>query len=255
MTVLLVPYHLDERLPDSEFPVTADRVVSKELHGETFWSRVAGLYDLVGDAVATAPHPVVVTGDCTVALGVVSGLQRQGIEPSIMWFDAHGDLHTPESSASAYPGGMVLRMLIGDGDPTVAETTGLTPVPPHRITLVDARDLDGPERVYLADSPVSRIPVEAATSTPEGPIYLHLDLDVIDADSLPGLRYPFSPGPSFEQLREAALGVLATGRVAAMTIACTWEPGSEGPRYARHLIDELLTAAAESDSRAASSAL
>lgn len=254
MTVLLVPYHLDERLPDSEFPVTADRVVSKALQGETFWSRVAGLYDLVGDAVATAPRPVVVTGDCTVALGVVSGLQRQGIEPSVMWFDAHGDLHTPESSASAYPGGMVLRMIIGDGDPAVAAATGLAPVPPERITLVDARDLDAPEREYLAGSAVDRIPVgaaAAAAATAEGPIYLHIDLDVVDAGVLPGLRYPFTPGPSFEDLRTAALGVLATGNVAAMTIACTWEPGSEAPRRARRFIGELLTAAAETGSKSA----
>jgi arginase len=242
MTVLLVPYHLDERLPDSEFPVTADRVVSKELHGETFWSRVAGLYDLVGDAVATAPHPVVVTGDCTVALGVVSGLQRQGIEPSIMWFDAHGDLHTPDTSASGYPGGMVLRMLIGDGDSTVAETTGLTPIPADRVVLVDARDLDAPEVEYLADSPIRHAPIDEATA-PEGPVYLHIDLDVLDAQALPSLRYPVAPGPTSERLRDAALKVLDTGRVAAMTIACTWHPGRDVPQSAKDLVNELLTAA------------
>ncbi|MDA1360492.1 arginase family protein [Glycomyces luteolus] len=243
MTVLLVPYHLDERLPDDEFPVAADRIVAKDLHGGDFWSRVAGLYDLVGDAVATAKRPTtVVTADCTVALGVVTGLQRLGLEPSVMWFDAHGDLHTPASSASGYPGGMVLRMLLGEGDGTVAETTGLTPIPPERVVLVDARDLDAPEAEYLSHSAVERVPVEAATA-PDGPVYLHIDLDVLDADLVPGLRYPVTPGPTPDQIRDAAQRILATGRVAAMTIACTWRPGEGAPAAAKKLVDELLAAA------------
>ncbi|MEU5155541.1 arginase family protein [Glycomyces sp. NPDC021274] len=242
MTVLLVPYHLDERLPDDEFPVVADRVVTKDLPEGTFWARAADLYALVGDAVATADRPTVVTADCTVAIGVVAGLQRQGIEPSIIWFDAHGDLHTSTSSASGYPGGMVLRTLLGDGDPAIAAATALSPVPPERVTLVDARDLDGPEVDYLADSPITHATVETATA-PEGPIYLHIDLDVIDADAVPGLRYPVTPGPAPDQIRDAALRILATGRVAAMTIACTWHPGSDTPIAVRKLIDELITAA------------
>ncbi|MFC3493531.1 arginase family protein [Glycomyces rhizosphaerae] len=242
MTVLLVPYHLDERLPEDEFPVAADRVVTKELHGESLWPRVAGLYDLVGDAVATAKHPVVVTADCSVALGVVAGLQRLGVEPSVVWFDAHGDLHTPASSASGYPGGMIVRMLLGEGDLTVAETTGLTPIPPDRVVLVDARDLDAPEAEYLSHSAVKRFPVEAATA-PDGPVYLHIDLDVLDADLVPGLRYPVTPGPTPDQIRDAAQRILATGRVAAMTIACTWRPGEGAPAAAKKVVDELLTAA------------
>lgn len=244
MTVLLVPYHLDDRLPEDGFPVTADRVVSKDLHGETFWARLAELYDLVGDAVATAKRPTVVTADCTVALGVVAGLQRLGVDPSIMWFDAHGDLHTAASSASGYPGGMVLRTLLGDGHPAFAKTTALTPIRPERVTLVDARDLDGPEVEYLADSPITHTTVENATA-PEGPIYLHIDLDIIDAEAVQGLRYPVTPGPSPDQIRDAALRVLATGRVVALTIACTWHPGTSVAPAAPKLIDELLTAAGE----------
>jgi arginase len=244
MTVLLVPYHLDERLPDHEFPLVADRVVTKDLHDEHFWSRLADLYDLVGDAVATAKHPVIVTADCTVALGVVSGLQRQGIDPAVIWFDAHGDLHTPESSASGYPGGMVLRMLLGEGDPTVAETIGLTPIPAERAVLVDARDLDAPEVEYLSGSVIPRVPVEGATA-PEGPIYLHIDLDVLGSDVIPGLRYPVAGGPGSDRVRDAALRILSTGRVAAMTIACTWKPGEGAPAAAQKLVSELLAAARE----------
>jgi arginase family enzyme len=70
----------------------------------------------VDNAPAGAP-PVVLSGDCTAAVAVAAGLQRRGVDPAVVWFDAHGDLHTPESSASGYPGGMALRNLLTDGDP------------------------------------------------------------------------------------------------------------------------------------------
>jgi arginase len=56
---------------------------------------------------------VVVSGDCTTALGTVAGLQRAGIDPGIVWFDAHGDVQTVETTASGHPGGLPLRLLTG----------------------------------------------------------------------------------------------------------------------------------------------
>jgi arginase len=238
---LLVPYHLEERLSEVDLPVRADHTVTAELAGEGFWERVAGLHAAVADEVAAAPSPAVVTGDCGVALGVVAGLQRRGIAPSVVWFDAHGDLHTPRSSTSGYPGGMPLRMLLGDGDPTVASRVGLRPVPAERVILVDGRDLDPAEADFLGRSSVRRVPVDAVPAV-DGPIYLHLDLDVVDAAALPGLRFPVTPGPDAGAVRDAALSLLATGRVAALTLACTWYPGKGTAEVARPLVEELLGA-------------
>jgi arginase len=241
VSVLLVPYHLDEPLPAQELPARPDRVVTADLRGEGFWHHVAGLHVGVADAVADTDGPVLLTGDCTAALGVVAGLQRRGIDPAVVWFDAHGDLHTPDSSSSGYPGGMPLRMLLGDGDATVAAETGLRPIPADRVVLVDARDLDPPEVEYLATSPIRRAPIPAVP-IPDGPIYLHIDLDVVDAAALPGLRYPTPAGPDLATVRDAALRLLATGRVAALTLACSWHPGKGGAEAAQPLIDALLTA-------------
>jgi arginase len=242
MSTILVPYHLEERLSEVDLLVRADRVVTAELAGGGFWERVSGLHAAVAGAVAAEEEPpAVVTGDCGVALGVVAGLQRRGIEPAVVWFDAHGDLHTPESSTSGYPGGMPLRMLLGDGDSTVADRTGLRPVPAERVVLVDGRDLDPAEAEFLGRSAVRRVPV-AAVPDVDGPIYLHVDLDVVDAATLPGLRFPVTPGPAAEAVRDAALGLLATGRVAALTVACTWHPGQGAAEVARPLVEALLRA-------------
>jgi arginase len=241
MSTILVPYHLDERLSDVDLPV-ADRVVTAEPAGGGFWERVAGLHAALADVVAAdGGAPAIVTGDCALALGVVAGLQRRGIEPAVVWFDAHGDLHTPESSTSGYPGGMPLRMLLGDGDATVADRTGLRSVPAERVVLVDGRDLDPAEAEFLDRSPVRRVPVDAVPDV-DGPVYLHVDLDVVDAAALPGLRYPVTPGPGVDSVRDAALRLLATGRVAALTVACTWHPGRGTAEAARPLVDALLAA-------------
>jgi arginase len=241
VTVLMVPFHLDEQLPRQDFPAGVDRVVTADVVGETAWERVACLQAAVADAVAGAGNAVVLSGDCTVSLGVVAGLQRRGVDPAVVWFDAHGDIHTPQSSTSGYLGGMPLRMLLGEGDPAVASRVGLRAVPADRVVLVGARDLDPPEVAYLASSPVVQAPVDAVTD-PGGPLYVHVDLDVVDPDVLPRLRFPAAGGPDLEAVRDAVLALIGTGRVAALTLACTWQPGSPAAEAARPLLATLIDA-------------
>jgi arginase len=68
---------------------------------------------------------------------------------------------------------------------------------------------------------------------------VHLDVDVIDPAAVPGLRYPAPGGPGCAQVAAALSMLLATGRVAAVGIACTWHPG----HAAAAAIDPQLKAA------------
>src|ERR1035438_5019811 len=65
----------------------------------------------------------------------------------------------------------------------------------------------------------------AAGDLPDGPLYVHVDLDVIDPAGVPGLRYPAPGGPTPGQVGDAVRHLLDSGRVAAVGIACTWHPG------------------------------
>ena len=231
MAVLQVPYHLDEYLPDLDFPLEAAEIISTDLPPGGTWARLAALYRLVADAVAsTVRHgsrPVVLSGDCTTALGTVTGLQRAGIDAGIVWFDAHGDVQTLETTASGYLGGLPLRLLTGYRPELIATALGLRPVAEQRVVLAGARDLDPPEITYLDDALISRAEVAGldAAGLPGGPLYVHLDLDVIDSSAVPGLRYPAPGGPGCAQVAAALRMLLATRRVAAVGIACTWHPG------------------------------
>lgn len=231
MTVIGVPYHLDEYLPDLDFTPEPTEVITSRLPVGEIWPRLAVLYAAVARAVtrsrAAEGRPVVASGDCLTALGTVTGLQAAGSDPAIVWFDAHGDVQTPETTSSGYPAGMSLRLLAGYRPELIADRLGLKPVPEDRIVLAGARDLDPPEVTYLDQAQIRRCQVTdlAAAELPDGPLYVHVDLDVIDAAQLPGLRYPTPDGPDAGQIADALGLLLGTGRVAAVGIACTWFPG------------------------------
>ncbi|GAB3437545.1 arginase family protein [Flindersiella endophytica] len=246
---IVVPFHVLIPVPDEELPISGDRRVEPELPaGGTPWERLAVLYDAVATEVADAASPgapvAVLSGDCTTSLGTVAGLQRSGRFGSlgIVWFDAHGDLHTPGSTRTGYLGGMPLRMLVGEGDPTVAAHTGLRPVDAGNVVLVGTRDLEPPEREYLATSPIRQVPVDAAAqSLPRGPLYVHVDMDVLDPTQVPGLLYPARGGTDLATLADVLSAVLSIGQVAALGIGCTWTAGHDAAPVVRDFVSSLVT--------------
>jgi arginase len=187
------------------------------------------------------------SGDCCAAVGAVAGLGRLGIEPTVVWIDGHGDFNTPETTISGYLGGMVLSFLTGRGDPGVIDRLGFHPVPDERIVLVDARDLDPAEEKLLHRSGVRRVAlseIEAAVRVGRGgePIFLHVDVDVLDPSELPGLLFPAAGGTDVDQVVEAVRAVVSTGRLAAASVACTWHPAETDPDRCREVVSAVLAA-------------
>ncbi|MEV4533991.1 arginase family protein [Asanoa sp. NPDC049518] len=275
MTTFHVPFHQDERLAGGHLPVQeAAETVEPALPAGTLWERLTALHSAVADRVAAdiraGATPTVVSGDCLVALGTVAGVQRAGIDAGIVWFDAHGDVHTLETTTSGYLGGLSLRLLLGAHPDLVAGPLGLRPIAPERALLVDARDLDPAEATYLATTGPARTEVDTVArpegrpnpngdtaawpggsairaadvpGLPDGPLVLHVDVDVIDSAELPGLLFPAPNGPSTMAVREAVRRILATGRVVAIDVACPWHPPtSDQDAAARaHLIANLAS--------------
>ncbi|MEA2718829.1 MAG: arginase [Candidatus Eremiobacteraeota bacterium] len=197
-------------------------VVSKGPAG----AMLARLYDQVAARVAASDEPAVIaSGDCTTALATITGLQRRGLSPGVIWLDAHADFHTPRTTRSGYFGGMALAMLTGRAGASLANTIGLRAVAEEACVLAGARDVEPAECELLESSAVRRLDtVEMLTGAalPPSPWYVHLDIDVIDPAELPPLRFPAPGGPSANTVANALRALASRGTIAALGLACTF---------------------------------
>ena len=248
---VVLPYHQDQRLGADSIAVPRElttALLEPRLPDADRWLRLVRLYDAMADQVAsqarTGAVTAAVSGDCLALLGALAGAQRAGMDPAIVWFDAHGDVHTLASSTSGYLGGMALRMALGGDPDRLIGPLGLRPVSEERAVLVDARDLDPAEITYLAASAIRRRTVDdiSARDLPAGPVLLHIDLDVIDPAELPGLRFPAAGGPSKTAVLAAVERLIAGGRVAALHVACPWHDPTDDvqQRTRRTLLTQFL---------------
>ena len=242
MTVILSPFHLDERL-EGPWPLEADVTIDPALPEGTPWERMAALATEIADAVAAAMRagqlPIVLSGDCVAALAVVAGAQAAGVEPTLLWLDAHGDVQSPETSASGYLGGMPIRQLVGGADRTVPDALALRPIDEADVVLLDGRDLDPPEAAFLAASRIRHLPLQPVVVP--CPVVLHVDLDVVDASDAPGLLFPVEDGPSLDMVAAVLRQLVDRNDVMAVSLACTTSERS-GPA-ARRIADLLASAA------------
>lgn len=240
MTVILSPFHLDERL-DGPWPLDADATIDPALPESSAWARMAVIAVDVADAVATALRaggvPVVLSGDCVASLGVVAGVQATGVEPTLVWLDAHGDVQSPETSASGYLGGMPIRQLVGGADRTVPDAVALRPIDEADVVLLDGRDLDAPEAAFLAASRIRHLPLQPVVVP--CPVVLHVDLDVVDPRDAPGLLFPVEDGPSLDMVVAVLQQLVERNDVVAISLACTT---SDRAGHAARRIAELLAA-------------
>jgi arginase len=183
------------------------------------------LSGLVAASVGRGARPVSIAGDCCATIGVLAGLQRAGLDPVVVWLDAHGDFNTHETTISGFLGGMPLAMITGRGDTAIAESAGLRFVADASVFLCDARDLDPRERELLASSGVHHLrdPADVPSALPEDrPIYVHLDVDILDPSDAPAMKYPAPGGPSLESLVSLGEALRASGRLAGVSVT-TWD--------------------------------
>lgn len=234
---ILTPYFLDEFDPEiaamagDNWRLVAGDSSAADLPAAGKMVRMSALYRNlaaeVSDALSAGERPVSIAGDCCAAIGVMAGLQQAGLEPTLIWFDAHGDFNTWETTPSGFLGGMPLAMAVGLGDQTLLAGTGLRPWPVSRVILTDARDLDPGERDNVARSGITHLTdIEQLLEPgrlPDGPLYVHFDTDIIDPAEAAAMNYPAPGGPSSEQVRGVLRALAATGRVVAVSVSL-WEP-------------------------------
>jgi arginase len=140
---------------------------------------------------------VVVGGDCGVSSAGIAVAVNRHPQLAVVWFDAHPDLNSTDSSPSGAFSGMVLRTAIDDGD-----------IAAGRVVLAGARSWDPGEETFAAEAGLRALSVaeledpttlvDAVAATGADAVYVHIDLDVLDPAELDGLLdpAPFGLGPT-----------------------------------------------------------
>ena len=200
---------------------------------EESWNEVGASMDVVralartvSDVVAAGDFPLVLAGVCSSALGVSAGLGSPA-SLGVVWFDAHGDFNTPETTPTGFFDGMPLAMLTGSGwEGLRAGVPGLRPLDEANVVLVGARDPDPAEKDRLERSAVRRVgsaePIETALEALAErvrDVYVHVDLDVLDPSEGQANRYPAPGGLTAADVATAVAEVARrfTIRAAAVT--------------------------------------
>jgi arginase len=175
------------------------------------------LADEVRRAIAKGSFPVVLSGNCNSCLGTLAGIGPDNL--GVVWFDAHGEFNTPETTLSGFLDGMPIAIATGRCWKSVARTIpGFSPVAEKNLVLVGARDLDAEEQRLLEQSDINPVrtvenddteilrKIEAALIRLQSRVtgvYLHIDMDAFEVGGGAANHYGATGGMSPEFMLQA----------------------------------------------------
>jgi arginase len=177
--------------------------------------------------------PVILGGDHSIAIGTVSGLaayhRQRDQRVGVIWFDAHGDMNTPETSPSGNIHGMPFAAILGHGAGELTNIGGFAPkVHPDDCVLIGVRSVDSEEAVALRSSGVriftireidergmSGIMDEAMwlASRRTAGFHVTMDMDFVDPAFAPGVGTPVPGGPTYRESHLAMEKIADSGRM------------------------------------------
>jgi arginase len=188
---------------------------------------------LVGEALAEERIPIVLGGDHSIALGTLGGLAARHGPGAVLWFDAHGDLNTPDTTPSGNVHGMPLAAALGRGGPGFESSSWPLPaVQPERVAVIGVRALDPGERALSAEldvavysmSAIDRRGIDAvvgdALERAAGAPFVHisLDMDGLDPDVAPGVGTAVRGGLTYREAHLALELVAEAGVLGSLDV-------------------------------------
>lgn len=206
--------------------------------------------------------PLVLSGNCnTAAVGSLAGLGPGDL--GIVWFDAHGEFNTPETTTTGFIDGMGLAMAVGHCWKEMARSVpGFAPIPEENVVMVGVRAADVAELERFDASGATVVGPAAGEQQMQAlaealddlrsrveRVYVHLDLDVLDAAEV-GManEYGIPGGLDRDQLEEALDLVRERFTVAAAGIA-SYDPSfdADGSVLAAAIAGARLLTSPKSD--------
>lgn len=194
--------------------------------------------DHVASLIKRDIFPIGLLSNCNQLMGMLAGHQRvrgkyNPLRVGLVWMDAHGDFNTPETSLSGMTGGMPVAVSTGLCLHHIRRAAGLEPpLPMSYVTMVGLRDID-PAEQHLIDkhrlnqitvediktqSPVIEQEIERLASLTDL-IYVHIDLDVITSEEMPGHSTPAPMGPTSDELAKIVEIIFRHPKVTGLGLA------------------------------------
>ena len=119
-----------------------------------------------------------------------------------------------------------MAMLVGKGEQTMTKALGLIPLPEDRVILTDGRDLDPGEKQLIEAADITHLPDVKSlmdVTLPDGPLYVHIDADIVNPAEAPAMNYLAAGGPSAKELLTVMRHLRRTEKTAAVSMS-TWNP-------------------------------
>ena len=224
---------------------------------------VASLNDLKPRAelaIKSGALLLVLGGDCTQIVAMLTGARRYYKHFTLLWFDRHADLNTPASTPSGRLDGMALAAIIGKGSPELVRFWGEPPLVREPDTLIyGLQQVDPAEQEFLTRSPMRHmyaadIQSRGAASGAQyalGQLHadarefmLHVDLDVIAQEEFSASNVPGSGGLSYNDVKDSLTEFAKHKNLLALDVAqYNPEKDSDGSG-AKKIVDLLVEALA-----------
>jgi arginase len=182
--------------------------------------------------------PLVLGGDHSIAVGTMSGMaeafRRKNLNLGLLWFDAHADMNTPQTSPSGNVHGMPMASILGYGPPELVNIFGFAPkLPRDRVVMIGLREVDAKERELVKRSgirvftmkDIDRRGIGAVMDEALGIVTrgmdgfsVTLDADFLDPSDSPGVATPVRGGASYREAHLAMEMIADTKKMASFEI-------------------------------------
>lgn len=191
------------------------------------------LYEKVRNSVLDGCMPLVLGGDHSIAVGTILGVQSVFKNIGLIWFDAHPDFNTENTTPSGNLHGMPLAACTGSGASgmTVFKHKEIQFINPKNVVIIGVRDVDDKEEENVLNSGITVFTmedidlygmrdvmtraVEIATNGTNG-LHLSFDMDVINPQEAPGVGTPVEGGLTYREAHLAVEMISDSGKLSSM---------------------------------------
>lgn len=182
------------------------------------------LAEKVSNIIKEDRFPLILGGDHSISIGSIAGVAQHKKNLGVIWYDAHGDLNTGETSPSGNIHGMPLAISLGIGHERLTSVGGSgAKISPENVVIIGARELDPGEKDLIKElgmkvftmheidrigmTAVMEQAIEHVSKNTDG-VHLSLDLDGLDPGDAPGVGTPVIGGISYRE-SHLAMEILA----------------------------------------------